>query len=138
MQRRPPRATRTDTLCPCTALFRSAWADICKPAELAYRIGRESAIDRLLLDTARPADEAASLKLWEKPVLPIGGGVLVKKGLRAGPDVACALQRVEAIWIDENYTDPALVNAIADEVRAEERRVGKEGGSKFSNRWCPV
>src|SRR3546814_4166529 len=62
-----------------------AWADICKPAELAYRIGRESATDRLLLDTARPADEAASLKWWEKPVLPIGGGVLVKKGLRAGP-----------------------------------------------------
>src|SRR3546814_1318382 len=56
-----------------------SWADIGKPAELAYRIGRESATDRLLLDTARPADEAASLKRWEKPVLPIGGGVLVKK-----------------------------------------------------------
>src|SRR3546814_1508815 len=79
-----------------------SWADIGKPAELAYRIGRESATDRLLLDTARPADEAASLKRWEKPVLPIGGGVLVKKGLRAGPDVACALQRVEAIWIDRS------------------------------------
>src|SRR3546814_16569109 len=90
-----------------------AWADICKPAELAYRIGRESATDRLLLDTARPADEAASLKRWEKPVLPIGGGVLVQQGLRAGPDRAGALQRGGAIWIDET--------------RSEEGRVGQAG-----------
>src|SRR3546814_20751828 len=89
MIRRPQVATRTDTLFPYTTLFRS-----------------------------RPADEAASLKLWEKPVLPIGGGVLVKKGLRAGTDVACALQRVEAIWIDGTYPDPARVNALSDEVVA--------------------
>src|SRR3546814_20328519 len=99
-----------------------SWADIGKPAELAYRIGRESATDRLLLDTARPADEAASLKRWEKPVLPIGGGVLVKKGLRAGPDVACALQRVEAIWKDENNPDPVRGNAQAHTIVATQFR----------------
>src|SRR3546814_11224745 len=93
----PPSAPITHTLFPYPSLFRSL----------------------LLLDTARPADEAASLKRWEKPVLPIVGGVLVKKGLRAGPDVACALQRVEAIWIDENYPDPVRVNAIADEIVAQ-------------------
>lgn len=94
----------------------AAWSHIHKPAELAYRIGRESAVDRLLLDSSRPIADARGLLSWEKPSLPIGGGTLVKKGLAAGPLVARALQKVEQRWIDEDYPGAERVNAIADEI----------------------
>lgn len=93
-----------------------AWDSIGKADELAYHVGRESAVDRLLLDPARPPAEAASLAGWERPKLPIGGGALVEKGLSAGPLVARALQQVEKIWISEGYPGPKRVDAIADEV----------------------
>lgn len=95
-----------------------AWDDIVKPGDLAYRIGREGAIDRLLLDCKRPLEEAASLLSWEKPHLPVSGGALVKRGLAAGPLVARALQQVEQRWIDEGYPGTERVNAIANEVVA--------------------
>jgi poly(A) polymerase len=95
-----------------------AWDGIAKPGDLAYRIGRESAIDRLLLDSKRPVDETASLLSWEKPHLPVSGGALVKRGLAAGPLVARALQQIEQRWIEEGYPDAGRVNAIADEVVA--------------------
>lgn len=96
-----------------------AWAGIVKPGDLAYRIGREGAIDRLLLDFGRPVEDAASLLSWQKPHLPISGGALVKRGLAAGPLVARALQLVEQRWIDEDYPATGRVNAIADEVVAQ-------------------
>ena len=95
------------------------WAGIIKPADLAYRIGREGAIDRLLLDGARPVEDAASLLSWERPHLPISGGALLKRGLVAGPLVARGLQQVEQRWIDEDYPEAGRVNAIADEVVAQ-------------------
>lgn len=96
-----------------------AWANIGKPSELAYHIGQEGAVDRLLLDFGRSPAEAASLSDWQRPRLPIGGGVLVKKGLSAGPMVARGLQQVEKIWISENYPGADRVGAIADEVVAQ-------------------
>src|SRR3546814_14835270 len=39
MRRRPPRSTRTDTLFPYTALFRSALGERLRIAQLAYRHG---------------------------------------------------------------------------------------------------
>lgn len=96
-----------------------AFAAIGKPSELAYHIGRESAVDRLLLDPRRAPAEAEGLSDWEKPQLPIGGGVLVKKGLIAGPMVARGLQQVEKLWIGEDYPGPERVDAIANEVVAQ-------------------
>jgi poly(A) polymerase len=96
-----------------------AWAKITKASELAYRIGREGAIDRLLLDPNRPVAEATALILWEKPQLPISGGALIQKGLSAGPEISRALQRVEQMWIDEGYPQAQRVDAIADMVVAQ-------------------
>lgn len=96
-----------------------AWANVRKPDELAYHVGLESAVDRLLLDPRRSPAEVRSLSGWQKPRLPIGGGVLVRKGLSAGPLVARGLQQVERIWIGEDYPGPERVDAIADEVVAQ-------------------
>jgi poly(A) polymerase len=82
---------------------------------LAYRVGMASAIDRLLLSGTDPAP----LRDWTPPALPIGGGALVQRGLRRGPEVATVLRWVESAWIAENFPGAARVDQIADEAVAD-------------------
>lgn len=92
-------------------------ADAGQARALAYRVGRDSAIDRLLLQgDIRAADEIFD---WEIPRLPISGGALVQRGLTEGPIVAKSLQAVEARWIAEGFPDAARVDQIADDVIRE-------------------
>ncbi len=89
------------------------------PAEarsLAYRIGREGALDRLLL--ANHAAAAAELADWPVPRLPVSGGTLVARGVQAGPAVATLLRQIEDKWIAENFPATDRVAAIVDEVMA--------------------
>ncbi|TKD53220.1 CCA tRNA nucleotidyltransferase [Sphingomonas baiyangensis] len=79
-------------------------------AALAYRIGIEGAIDRLLLAGGDPAVLAG----FVVPRLDIGGGMLVEKGVRRGPDVARLLRRIEDQWIAEGFPDRARQAEIAD------------------------
>ncbi|PVX29057.1 CCA tRNA nucleotidyltransferase [Sphingomonas pokkalii] len=84
---------------------------------LAYRLGRDTAEDRLLLwapeGTAlfRAWDQ---LQNWDIPRLPLTGGALVARGLAKGPDVARALRSVEAQWIAEGFPGADRVSALAD------------------------
>ena len=66
------------------------------PRALAYRIGVEGALDRLLL--ASQPDEAAAIASWTPPRLPIGGGNLIERGVPQGPEVARVLRRIEDEW----------------------------------------
>ena len=66
------------------------------PRALAYRIGTESAVDRLLL-AGEPAD-AAAIAAWAVPRLPISGGQLIARGIPEGPAVALTLKRIEDAW----------------------------------------
>jgi poly(A) polymerase len=86
------------------------------PHELAYRIGAEGALDRLLL-SAEP-EQAQSLIGWDVPRLPLSGGALVARGLGAGPLVARGLKQVEEQWVREGFPDRARVEQIADQVAA--------------------
>lgn len=88
-------------------------ADSSASQALAYRLGRESAIDRLLL--AGHTEAARLISDWPVPRLPIGGGALVAKGLTEGPVVATTLQAIEAQWIAEDFPDASRVDEIADE-----------------------
>jgi poly(A) polymerase len=69
--------------------------------ERAYRLGVESAVDTLLLE-GRSA-EAALLKGWIVPRLPVGGGELIRLGVPQGPDVARQLRRLEDAWIAAGF-----------------------------------
>lgn len=82
------------------------------PHALAYALGRDSAVDRLLLGNM--PDTAAAIARWEIPRLPIGGGALVKRGLKAGPLVAATLRAIETQWIAENFPGTARVAEIAE------------------------
>lgn len=89
---------------------------------LAYRVGTDGAIDRLLLDPATPITALASLHGWTPPSLPIGGGALIARGLAPGPDVARALQAVQQHWVAEDFPDATRVGAIADQIVSKFQR----------------
>jgi len=76
--------------------------DLCPNREaLAYWIGTESAQDRLLL--ADRADDAAAIRDWPVPRLPISGGKLIKHGVPEGPLVAKAMQAIEREWVAAGF-----------------------------------
>jgi poly(A) polymerase len=85
------------------------------PEPLAYRIGAAEAIDRFLLSGASLADLKA-LEAWKRPRLAVGGGDLIKMGLKAGPVVAATLQAIERDWAAGGFS------ADAKEVRALAQR----------------
>ncbi len=82
---------------------------------LAYRIGSEGAVDRLLLS----GDDVGAVADWQPPVLPVSGGLLVQRGIGRGPDVARLLRQVEDRWIAEGFPQADRAEAIADAVVAQ-------------------
>ena len=86
-----------------------------EPRALAYRFGRDAAIDAVLLSGGR----VAPLDGWDPPTFPLKGGAIVARGVAAGPEVARILQAVEARWIAEGFPDEARVNALLDEQLAD-------------------
>ena len=81
-----------------------------EPRALAYRIGREAALDRLLLT----GQETAALRGWHAPTFPLKGGTIVARGVAAGPEVARILRAVEAQWIVEGFPDEERVAELLD------------------------
>ena len=79
---------------------------------LAYRLGTQAAVDRLLI--AGDPDAATAIQSWARPTLPIGGGDLVARGLSTGPDVARVLRMIEDQWIAEGFPAAPRVSTIAD------------------------
>ena len=83
------------------------------PRALAYRIGTDEAVDRLLLGAAS-AEEVRSLAGWQSPRLPLTGGDLIAMGLAPGAVVARTLQAVERAWIERDFpADEEQVRALA-------------------------
>lgn len=80
------------------------------PRALSYRVGKESAIDRLLL--AGRAEQARSIAGWEPPRLPIGGGALIERGLLPGPVVARTLKTIEKRWVEQDFPEGIDFEAI--------------------------
>jgi len=90
------------------------------PNALAYRIGVQCAVDRLLL-AGRPQD-AAAIAGWHPPRLPIGGGALIKRGLPEGPIVAQTLRRIEHRWVEAGFPTASALEEIIEASLAEANR----------------
>jgi poly(A) polymerase len=86
--------------------------DATNPRALAYWVGHEGAVDRLLLGEGN----ARTLIGWTVPRFPISGGDIVARGIKAGPDVARILKAVERRWVNEGFPDRASVEAMTDEI----------------------
>ena len=83
---------------------------------MAYWLGSEGAVDRLLL--AGRSGEARAIAEWPVPRLPVGGGDLIRQGLDKGPDVARTLRRIEQRWVEQGFpSGDALEAIVAAEVR---------------------
>lgn len=82
------------------------------PRSLAYRLGLEQALDRLLLVGA----DTAPLKAWAVPTFPLKGGDIVARGVVAGPQVARILRVVEDQWVAEGFPDKERVGELLREV----------------------
>lgn len=86
-------------------------ADGENPRALAYREGLECATDRLLLG----GFDVSPLLGWENPDLPLKGGDIVARGVKAGPEIARILRQIEQRWIAEGFPASERVNAMLDE-----------------------
>ncbi|MEA3034240.1 MAG: poly(A) polymerase [Sphingomonadales bacterium] len=82
------------------------------PEVLAYRLGRDEAVDRMLLGDVDPAIVRV-LDGWKRPRLAVGGGDLIALGLEAGPAVARTLQAIEREWSESGFAGEAEQRAIA-------------------------
>ena len=80
------------------------------PRALAYRLGLDQALDRLLLT----GGDIAALSGWTIPVFPLKGGEIVARGVKAGPQVARLMREVEAQWIAEGFPDAVRVSQLLD------------------------
>lgn len=87
------------------------------PLALAYGVGTDCAVDRLLL-LGRPGD-ASEVALWQIPRLPIAGGALIKRGLPRGPVVARTLRKIEGRWIELGFpVGDEFEQIVAEELKA--------------------
>lgn len=90
------------------------------PKATAYRVGVDCAVDRLLL--AGRSEEAAKVRGWKPPRLPIGGGELIKRGLKEGPIVSRTLRRIEDRWLEAGFPagsefETIVANSVAESLR---------------------
>ena len=84
------------------------------PQALAYRIGIDCAVDRLLL--AGRTSDASAISGWNAPRLPITGGALIKRGLQQGPVVARTLRAIEERWVAAGFPSGGAFQKIVDDV----------------------
>jgi len=96
----------------------SAIAELGKsPDALAYRVGNECALDRLLL--AGRTSQAAAIVSWKRPRLPISGGGLIARGLHEGPMVAKTLKLIDDHWVEAGFpTGEAFERLVSEALRA--------------------
>ncbi len=78
------------------------------PAVIAYRLGLDEAVDRLLLSGASP-EQVRALRGWLRPRLPVSGGMLVGRGVTRGPQVSALLRAIEEEWIEAGFPSEAGV-----------------------------
>lgn len=91
------------------------------PEQLAYYLGHEEAIDRILLGPGDPAT-VSKLEGWTRPRLPLSGGRLIGMGLPEGPVVARTMVAIERRWVEAGFPGPERVEEIARQAVAQALR----------------
>ena len=91
---------------------------------LAHHIGPDAARDCWLLGgTAVDAATAhAELAGWTVPRLPVKGGMLVARGVSAGPQVARLLRLIEQRWVGADFPEGAALDRLVDQALSEARQ----------------
>src|SRR3546814_16606689 len=133
MLRRPPRSTRTDTLCPYTTLFRSLGRWRVPRHNLAVAVDQE--FGEIPFDRATEQSALFLLQMLEDRIGIVA--VDVDLGHQGKADVIG--QRTEVpdfLGIARLLRAELVARESKDfEARSEERRVGKESVSQCISRW---
>ncbi len=90
--------------------------DTAAPRALGYRLGTESAIDRLLLCPANDivtGNALAYLIANPPPRFPLKGGELIARGVEPGPEVSRLLKQIEDTWVAENFPGEERIREMA-------------------------
>ncbi len=82
--------------------------DAQNPRALAYWLGQDSAIDRLLLGDG----DSSALAGWTKPNFNLSGKDVIASGIAVGPAVADVLKAVEARWVAAGFPEMAQLRQI--------------------------
>src|SRR3546814_15219078 len=122
MIRRPPRSTRTDTLCPYTTLFRSLVGGAVEN-QAAEAHAYDAACELLGFGDIMNIDQHRQLELV---------GQLLKQLHNLA-----RCDRVERSRGPVGQQNLRLLHKRAYDARSEERRVGKECVSTCRSRWSP-
>src|SRR3546814_14612637 len=127
MRRRPPRSTRTDTLCPYTTLFRSdrRGAAIAPVGLAVRRVDRRIDAAYVAPATEHREDAVGNARIVEA----------LQLGLRPIGDPLVARALRGTIFFDECVRIGRAVIGVAG--RSEERTLGKECVSPCSSRGAP-
>src|SRR3546814_20599289 len=122
MIRRPPRSTRTDTLFPDTTLFRSRRTPL--------RLARQER----LRQRARGASRRRRAAIRARPRLHLPH---YRTGARSMYVLITANRNYSSWSLRPWMLMKGLAIPFEDQVRSEERRVGKECVSTCRSRWSP-
>src|SRR3546814_17872336 len=133
MIRRPPRSTRTATLFSYTTLFRSTDSMTVLITATGFAPWRQTILPQG--DSIRLAIilEKATNKL---ETVIITAGSFVASDEKRGAELS-ALDIVSTAGADGDITGAFRTLPGTQQVRSEERRVGKEGFSPCRSRWTP-
>ncbi|MFV0643741.1 MAG: CCA tRNA nucleotidyltransferase [Sphingomonadaceae bacterium] len=82
------------------------------PRALAWKVGLDSAIDRILLQDGS-VDE---LKDWDIPRFPLSGRDVLARGAHAGPDISRLLREAEMQWVAEGFPDKKRAETLLDQL----------------------
>ncbi len=88
---------------------------------IAYFSDNECTRDLAML-LAKDSELSAALDTisdWQKPIFPVKGGDIIKRGITAGPMVAKTLKLVEQRWIDEGFPNASRAEALTDQAVLE-------------------
>ncbi len=95
--------------------------DIGDPRALAYWVGKDSAIDRLLIANA----DVSALMGWTAPQFPLSGKDVIALGVVAGPKVAANLKVAEGNWVQAGFPEMAqarqILANVVEQAEAKER-----------------
>src|SRR5690606_6559142 len=86
-----------------------------------YLWGREAVGDVLLLRAARAglspeawAEDQAQVAAMAVPVFLLRASDVMEAGLKAGPELGQALKRIEALWLDNGFSQNVITEAVDD------------------------
>ena len=97
---------------------RLAHLDEAGARRLVYALGPEASRRRAVALLALCPRALASARMlaatadhWHAPRLPVGGGDLIRRGLRPGPRIGAVLAELEAWWVSNDFPDTPAVQA---------------------------